>query len=144
MEKYSIEDIRRAAFKHLHLIFIKKNEILGTYRVVESEKDGIPKIVDYISFHPNTIKLEVKDIGSNIIYLIKPELFNESRIELLLNDKPELEEKIRSWYPFLWGEGSQEDKDTYFSIMIYLQELLDLEEPLLNRNHQSDKEKIDG
>ena len=141
MEKYSIEDIRRAAFKHLHLIFIKKNEILGTYRVVESEKDGIPKIVDYISFHPNTIKLEVKDIGSNIIYLIKPELFNESRIELLLNDKPELEGKIRSWYPFLWGEGSPEDNETYFSIMIYLQELLDLEEPLLNINHQSDKDK---
>ena len=139
MEKYSIEDIRRTAFKHLHLIFIKKNKILGTYRVVDSEEEGIPKIVDYISFHHNSTKLQVKDIGSNTIYLVEAELFNDSRIEVLLNKNPEFERKIRLWYPFLWGEGGPEDEDKYFSIILYLQELLELEEPILNINHGNDK-----
>ena len=109
--------------------FIKKNESSGTYTIVDSEKEGTPKIVDYISFHYKTSRIRVKDIGSNIVYILNLERYKKSRIEFLLRQNPELEQKIRSWYPFLWGEGSPEDDERYLSIMLYLQELLELEEP---------------
>jgi hypothetical protein len=142
MGKYSIEDIRKTAFKHLHLIFIKKNESIGTYRVVDSEKEGTPKIVDYISFHYNSIKLQVKDIGSNIIYLVDPKRYNNSRIETLLRKNPELEKKIRSWYPFLWGEGTPDDEATYSSIMRQLEGLLELEKPFFEKIYKNNGGRI--
>ena len=129
--KYTIDEIRKKAFKHLHLIFIDKNEITGTYHIVDSEMEGMPKIVDYISFHYKTSRIRVKDIGSNIVYIVDSDRFKNSTIEILLRKNTDLEFKIRSWYPFLWGEGTAEDKITYFSILRQIEGLLELEEPFL-------------
>lgn len=135
MAKYSIDDIRKTAFKHLHLIFIKENKMNATYRVVDSEEEGTPKIVDYISFHYKTSRIRAKDIGSNIVYIVDVERYRSSRIEVLLNKYPDLEQKIRSWYPFFWGEGTAEDEVTYFSILRQIERLLDLEEPFFDKDH---------
>jgi hypothetical protein len=135
MAKYSIDEIRKMAFKHLHLIFVKENKMNATYRVVDSEEEGTPKIVDYISFYYKTSRMRVKDIGSNIVYIVDVGRYRSSRIEVLLNNNPDLEHKIRSWYPFLWGEGTDEDETTYFSILRQLEGLLDLEEPFFDKDH---------
>jgi hypothetical protein len=125
----SIEEIQRAAFKHLHLIYIKKYDN-GTYKIVDSEKEGIPVLVDYISFHFKTSLLRVKDIGSNIIYLLNGREYRETWVADLLKKDKNLEEKIKEWYPFLWGKGSEEDAQKYKSILRQLKEYVELEIPL--------------
>ena len=131
MAKQPIDDIRKMAFKHLHLIFVKRNN--GSYVLVDSEEEGTPMIVDYISFHYYTTKIRVKDIGSNIIYLVDPKCLRNSRIEVLIRKNRKLEDKLRLWFPFLWGEGTAEDDIKYASIIRQLEGLLELEEPLINR-----------
>ncbi len=120
--------IRKAAYKTLHLIFIKH---MGpaAYTVVESEEDGgTPKLADYLSFHHNKSLIRMKDIGSNIIYLIRPEEFMKSLLETMIRQNPDIETKLRSWFPFLWGEGTEDDSIRYKSIIRQLSECAEFDE----------------
>lgn len=125
----TIEAMREAAFKNLHLIYILKNGN-GTYRIVKSEAEGTPVLVEYISFHFKTSMIRVKDIGSNFIYLLNPIQFKNSWVKDLLKKDKTLEQKIRGWYPFLWGEGAKDEAEKYRSIIRQLKEYADLEKPL--------------
>lgn len=124
--EFSIEELRQAAFEHLHLIYVRKNEN-GTYRLVKSEMEGKPVLVDYISFHLTTSMLRVKDIGSNIIYLLNPVQFKRSYVKDLMKRDHSLEGKLRIWYPFLWDEWTEEDREKYRSTMRQLKEYANLD-----------------
>ena len=75
-----IEKIRKAAYRILHLIFVK---YIGPdmYMIVGPGKGGVPKLTDYISFHYHESRIRMKDIGSNIIYLLSPVQFKNSLLE---------------------------------------------------------------
>jgi hypothetical protein len=122
------EKIRKAAYKTLHLVFIK---YVGpaTYQVVGSEEEGgIPKLTDYVSFHHHKSLVRMKDIGSNIIYLLSPEQFKKSLLETMIQQNHEIEKKLRSWFPFLWGEGADDDIIRYESITRQLKEYPEFDE----------------
>ena len=126
--------IRKAAYRTLHLIFIKH---IGpaAYTVVESEEDGgTPKLTDYISFHHHKPLIRMKDIGSNTIYLIRPEEFRKSLLETMIRQNPDIETKLRSWFPFLWGEGAEDDYIRYKSIIRHLSEYAEFDEARDDRN----------
>ena len=75
--------------------------------------------------------VKVKDVGSNVIYLVDSKRFKNSRLELLLKLDPGLENKLRVCFPFLWGEGTADDfKYRYFSIIRQLEGYADMAEPL--------------
>jgi hypothetical protein len=123
-----IAKIRRAAYKNLHLIFVR---YVGpsTYRIFESDEDGaIPKLTDYLSFHRHESKIRVKDAGENIIYLLTPEQFRNSLLETMIGRDPGIEIKVRTWFPFLWGESGPEDDERYSSILRHLRELAEINE----------------
>ena len=140
--KKPIDDIRKAAFKHLYLIYVKETGG-GMYHLADSEINGsIPVLADYIDIQFNSTNIKVKDVGSNIIYLVDPKRFRESRLELLLSRDTGLEVKLKKWFPFLWGEGSSEDyKSRYFSIIRQLEGYADMAVPLDGFNLESYKLK---
>lgn len=120
--------IREAAYRTLHLIFIKHTGP-STYTVVESAEDGgTPKLTDYISFHHHKPLIRMKDIGSNTIYLVSPEEFKKSLLATMIRQNPDIEIKLRSWFPFLWGEGTEDDDVRYKSIIRQLSEYAEIEE----------------
>jgi hypothetical protein len=120
--------IRMAAYKILHLVFVKYTGP-GMYRIVSSEiEGGVPKLTDNISFQPHESRIRVKDIGSNIIYLLNPKQFRESLLETMLKKDPGLEDKIRVWFPLLWGDITAEDRIRYQTILRQLKEIADLYE----------------
>lgn len=122
------ESIRRAAYKNLHLVFIRYIGP-GTYRVVESEEDGgVPVLVDYVSFHHHESRIRVKDVGGNVIYLITPSRYRSSYLDMLVQNDPSLEGRLRRWFPFLWGEESAENMSRFESILRQLEELADIHE----------------
>jgi hypothetical protein len=140
--KKNFEKIRKAAFKHLYLIYVKSAGD-KMYHLTSSEEDGsVPVLADYIGIQLNSSKIKVKDIGSNIIYLVDPERFRNSRLELVLASNPVIEDKLKLWFPFLWGEGTSYDfKDKYFSIIRQLEGYADIKEPLKDfklDSHRSD------
>jgi hypothetical protein len=89
--------------------------------------EGRPVLVDYISFHFSTSMLRMKDIGSNIIYLLNPVQFKRSYVKDLMKRDHLLEDKLRIWYPFLWDEWAEEDREKYRSIMRQLKEYANLD-----------------
>jgi hypothetical protein len=122
-----IEKVRKAAYKTLHLIYVKYVGP-GQYRLVESiQEGGVPKLTDYISFHYHESRIRVKDIGSDVIYLLNPRQFKESFLDSMIGRDPELEMKLREWYPFLWGEFTEEDKERYASILRQLMVIADID-----------------
>ncbi|MFH0977637.1 MAG: hypothetical protein V1874_17800 [Spirochaetota bacterium] len=124
-----IKRIRKAAYKTLHLIFVKYVGP-GAYRIVNSEAEGgIPVLTDYISFHYHEPLIRVKDIGKNIIYLVTQERFKLSFLGKMIQLDPGLETKLHAWFPFLWGEGTAEDVGRYKSILRQLKELADITVP---------------
>ncbi len=129
--KKNFESIRKAAFKHLYLIYVNKSGD-GLYHLNSSESDGsVPVLADYAGIQFNSSLVKVKDVGSNIIYLVDPERFKKSRVELMLKHDPDLENRMRLWFPFLWGEGTVDDfKFRYFSIIRQLEGYADMAEPL--------------
>jgi flavin reductase (DIM6/NTAB) family NADH-FMN oxidoreductase RutF len=60
MMEPTIEEIRQAAFKNLHLIYVKRFD-RTSYRVVKSEDEGVPVLVEYISFHCKTSKIPLRN-----------------------------------------------------------------------------------
>jgi hypothetical protein len=129
MMESTVEEIRAAAFKNLHLIYVKRFD-RTSYRVVKSEDEGTPVLVEYISFHYKILKIRVKDIGSNIIYLVNAVQYRKSRVKNLIKKDNTLEVKIMEWYPFIWGDISDEDKIRYKDILRTLKQYADLENSL--------------
>jgi hypothetical protein len=129
--KKNYEIIRKAAFKHLYLIYVKSSGA-GMYHLTDSDDDGaVPVLADYIGIQFNSSMIKVKDAGSNIIYLVDSKRFKKSRLELLLKHDPGLENKLKVWFPFLWGEGTADDfRYKYFSIIRQLEGYADIAEPL--------------
>ncbi len=118
----SIDLIREKAFSSLHLIFVKKNG--NKYRLNLYEIGGFsPKLVDYIGFQFGTSLLKVKDIGSDAIYLLTPQMFRKTRIKEILRSNPDLEFKLKEWFPVFWGAGSEQDLILYASILRQLDEI---------------------
>ncbi|MCU0849209.1 MAG: hypothetical protein MUD12_15110 [Spirochaetes bacterium] len=123
-----ITAIRMAAYKTLHLVFVK-HITLDRYMIVESENDGgTPVLADYLSFHQHEALIRVKDVGSNVIYLLSPEQFRKSLIDTMMKQDPLIEEKLRLWFPFLWNEETGDDSGRYDSILRQLNELSEIYE----------------
>lgn len=133
--KKDFKAIRKAAYKHLYLIYVKSAGE-GMYHLDNSEADGaLPVLCDYIGIQFNSTKIKVKDVGSNIIYLVDPKRFRNSRLEAALAFNPGLEEKLELWFPFLWGKGSRDDyKEKYFSIIRQLEGYAEMIKPMENFN----------
>ncbi|GEM_PF-1974474 len=129
MMEPTVEEIRAAAFKNLHLIYVKRFD-RTSYRIVKTEAEGTPVLVEYISFHYKTTKIRVKDIGSNIIYLVNAVQYRKTWLRDLIKKDKTLEAKIKEWYPFLWGDISDEDRIRYKDILRTLKQYADLEKPL--------------
>lgn len=120
-----LEHIRQAAYRTLHLIFIKKIG-RGTYVIVPSEMEGgMPVLTDYLSFHHQE-KIRVKDVGSNIVYLLNPIQYKQSLLETMLKSDPDLTKKLRTWFPFLWGEETEDERELYASILRQLEKLAEI------------------
>ncbi|RPI93365.1 MAG: hypothetical protein EHM32_08095 [Spirochaetales bacterium] len=125
----SIEELRRTAYRFLHLLYIHHEN--GKYRVCSRlEPESVPKLVEYVSFHYKTSFIRMKDTGSNYIYLVNPQQFRRSRIEYLLKIDNELESRLREWFPILWDEGTDEEKNRYTSLLRSLEEITALRDPL--------------
>lgn len=129
--KKNFESLRKAAFKHLYLIYVKSSGA-GMYHLTDSEgEDSIPVLADYIGIQFNSSMIKVKDVGSNVVYLVDSKRFKESRVELMVKKDPVLEDKLRIWFSFLWGEGTEDDyRYRYFSIIRQLEGYADMAEPL--------------
>lgn len=120
------EQIRQAAYRTLHLIFIKSIGS-GAYTIVPSEKEGgRPVLADYLSFHHHQEKIRVKDAGSNIVYLLSPEQYKQSLLETMLKNDPGLAGKLRNWFPFLWGEETEDERERYASVLRQLKKLAEI------------------
>ena len=118
--------IRDAAYKTLHLFFVLYSGP-RIYHIVDTETEGsIPVLGDYLSFHYHDSRIRMKDISSNIIYLLTPGQFRNSLLGDMLQNDPALENKVRAWFPFLWGEISDTDASRYSSIIRQLQEIADI------------------
>ena len=133
--KKDFNAIRNAAYKHLYLIYVK-SAVAGMYHLENSEADGaVPVLADYIGIQFNSTKIKVKDIGSNIIYLVDPKRFRDSRLETVLARDPGLEQKLELWFPFLWGKGSRDDyREKYFSIIRQLEGYAEMVKPMKDFN----------
>lgn len=124
-----IEDLRQTAFRTLHLLYISHGN--GTYRVHSRNEPGCtPKLVEYLSFHHKTTLIRMKDTGSEYIYLVNPVQFRRSRLQYLLKTDVTLESRLRDWFPVLWGEGTEEERRKYASLLRSLEELAALRDPL--------------
>lgn len=125
----TIDDLRLTAYRTLHLLYIAQGN--GTYRILSRFEPGcVPKLVEYISFHNKTTLISMKDTGSEYIYLVNPTQFRRSRLQYLLKMDDTLESRLKDWFPFLWGEGSEEDSRRYSSLLRSLEELSALRDPL--------------
>lgn len=125
----TIEEIRLTAYRTLHLLYIVQGN--GTYRILSRFEPGcIPKLVEYVSFHHKTTLIRMKDTGSEYIYLVNPAQFRRSRLQYLLKMDDTLESRLKDWFPFLWGEGPEEESQKYASLMRSLDELAALKDPL--------------
>ncbi|HDP79446.1 MAG TPA: hypothetical protein ENN21_01240 [Spirochaetes bacterium] len=125
MIKRDFNKIRQAAFRHLHLIYVRRYD--GKYIVMDKKSEDVtPVLADYLSIQPGTRLVRMKDTGSSRIYLVDAGRFDATRLDSLLKADPSLEARLREWFPFLWGELSEEDEERYFSILNQLQELADL------------------
>lgn len=125
----SIEELRRTAFRTLHLIYVHHEE--GTYHLFSRYEPGsVPKLVEYLSFHFKTSLIRMKDTGGNHVYLVNPVQFRRSRLDYLLKVEPGLETRLREWFPVLWDEGTEEEKNRYASLLRSLEEIAALRDPL--------------
>ena len=144
-----MNSLRKAAYKHLYLIYVVSIEG-GYYHLSGPEdKDALPVLADYLGIQFNSIKIKVKDIGSNRVYLVTPERFRKSRLGLMVERDPSLENKLKIWFPFLWGDISEEDGIKYLSIIRQLKEYNELEKPLEgfslpSKNSERPDKKISG
>jgi hypothetical protein len=92
--------------------------------VNSEDEGGIPVLSEYVSFHNREALIRVKDIQKDVIYLLTPEQFKNSLLETLLKKDAEIENKLRCWFPFLWGERREGDSVDYERVIRKLREYL--------------------
>lgn len=144
-----MDSLKKAAYKHLYLIYVVSMDG-GYYHLAgPGDAEARPVLADYLGIQFNSTKIKVKDIGSNRVYLITPERFRKSRLGLMVERDPSLEDKLKIWFPFLWGEISEEDRIKYLSIIRQLKEYNELEKPLdgfslPSKNSERPDKKISG